>query len=321
MHAPSNPLVFGPVPSRRLGRSLGINNIPPKVCSYSCLYCQVGPTGRTEIVPRDFFSPEAIRRSIECRLQVLAERGEHVDYLTFVPDGEPTLDCRLGEAIDLLRSFEVPIAVISNGSLTWRQDVRERLAEADWVSLKVDAVDELTWRRVNRADGALELPAVLDGMLRFAYGYRGVLATESMLLSGVNDDPESVSAVAEFVARLKPAIAYLSVPTRPTAEPLVRAPSEEAILRALALFGRRLDRVEDLTGFEGTDFRCAGDPEADLLGITAVHPLREEAARQFVLNAGLDETFLNVLVARGKLKKVEFAGKQFFVRRSSAGAE
>jgi len=104
-------LIFGPVPSRRLGRSLGINNIPPKSCTYSCVYCQVGPTARTEVVPRAFYAPARIVREVKRHLSRLRERGERVDYLTFVPDGEPTLDDQLGETIERLRPLGIPIAV------------------------------------------------------------------------------------------------------------------------------------------------------------------------------------------------------------------
>ncbi len=309
MNSDSTGLVFGPVPSRRLWRSLGINNIPPKVCSYSCIYCQVGPTAQTEIAPRTFFPPQEIRRAVESRLQELNALGERVDYLTFVPDGEPTLDEHLGEAIELLRPLGIPIAVISNASLLWREEVRERLAKADWVSLKLDAVEEPVWRRINRADPALNLRGIMDGML---------LVTETTLLSSINDDPESVAAVAEFRARLRPRKAYLAVPTRPPAEPAVRGPSEQAFVRAYTVFASRLAEAECLTGFEGTEFPCSGDAERNLLAITAVHPLRDDAARQFLLSAGLDETFLTSLVAQGKLRRVEYAGKHFFVRRLSA---
>ncbi|MGZ8160751.1 MAG: radical SAM protein [Methylobacter sp.] len=134
-------LVFGPVPSRRLGRSLGINNIPPKHCSYSCLYCQVGPTKATETQPRAFYSPEAIFDAVKQHLENLKARKETVDYLTFVPDGEPTLDAGLGKSIELLRGLNIKIAIISNASLIWQNQVREMLKMADWVSLKVDSVD------------------------------------------------------------------------------------------------------------------------------------------------------------------------------------
>jgi wyosine [tRNA(Phe)-imidazoG37] synthetase (radical SAM superfamily) len=301
-------LAFGPVPSRRLGQSLGINNIPPKFCSYSCVYCQVGRTIQTEIEPREFFRPQDIRQAVTARVEAVRQAGERVDYLTFVPDGEPTLDVNLGVAIDSLRPLGIPVAVISNGSLLWREDVRARLGKADWVSLKVDTVDEALWRRINRPCAALSLPLMLDGMLRFAEHFGGELATETMLVAGMNDHPECVAAVADFVARLKPDMAYLAIPIRPPAESNVRSPPEETIVQAYALFKSRLANVECLTGYEGDTFPCTGDAESDLLNITAVHPMREESVRQFLMNAGLDEDFAERLVAQGKLKKVEFAG-------------
>lgn len=110
-------IAFGPVPSRRLGQSLGINNIPPKSCSYSCVYCQVGPTRETESAPRAFHPPEEIARAVTARVRAVERAGERIDYLTFVPDGEPTLDANLREAVSLLRPLGYPVAVITNASL------------------------------------------------------------------------------------------------------------------------------------------------------------------------------------------------------------
>lgn len=159
---------FGPVPSRRLGRSVGINHIPAKTCSYACMYCQVGRTTAMQIERRPFFSPEAIVEDVRNRVKQARQENAAIDYLTFVPDGEPTLDLNLGLEIRLLRPLGIPIGVISNSSLIWRDDVRSELANADWVSLKVDAVWEPAWRRINRPHRALSLPAILDGALAFA---------------------------------------------------------------------------------------------------------------------------------------------------------
>jgi len=120
-------ITFGPVPSRRLGRSLGVNNIPPKICSYSCVYCQVGSTSHREIKPHTFFHPKEILQQVEKRIDSLRSQGERIDYLTFVPEGEPTLDSNLEEAIELLRPFGLKIAVISNASLLWQPTVRQAL--------------------------------------------------------------------------------------------------------------------------------------------------------------------------------------------------
>ncbi|MBN1866791.1 PLP-dependent transferase [Candidatus Sumerlaeota bacterium] len=159
---------YGPVPSRRLGRSLGINNIPAKVCSYSCIYCQVGRTTRIRSDRRFFYDPNDVFRDVKSKLAKATEVGERVDYLAFVPDGEPTLDVNLGRESMLLKTLAVPVAAITNSSLLWRDDVREDLSRADWVSLKIDAVREPIWRRINRPHKAIRLSQVLDGMLAFA---------------------------------------------------------------------------------------------------------------------------------------------------------
>jgi wyosine [tRNA(Phe)-imidazoG37] synthetase (radical SAM superfamily) len=121
----SSSLVYGPVPSRRLGRSLGINNIPPKKCSYSCVYCQLGRTVDFQIEREAFYEPLELARGVRERVRQLAERGEHIDYLAFVPDGEPTLDVNLGKEIGLIRSLDIRIAVINNGSLLRAHPMKE----------------------------------------------------------------------------------------------------------------------------------------------------------------------------------------------------
>ena len=142
-------ITFGPVPSRRLGRSLGINNIPPKVCTYSCVYCQVGKTRRMQVERCPFYEPEGIFKSVRKQVLKAKKRGESIDYLTFVPDGEPTLDTNLGDEIDLLKSIGIKIAIITNASLIYREDVREDLMKADWVSLKLDSIRKASWRKIN----------------------------------------------------------------------------------------------------------------------------------------------------------------------------
>ncbi|MEA3275017.1 MAG: radical SAM protein [Pseudomonadota bacterium] len=307
-------ITFGPVPSRRLGRSLGINNIPPKACSYSCVYCQVGTTRQREIEPRPFYAPDEIQRAVEARVEEARRAGEEIDYLTFVPDGEPTLDSGLGHAIELLRPLEIKIAVISNGSLIWRREVREILKRADWVSLKVDSVDETIWRRINRPHIDLELDAILSGMLAFKSKYRGVLTSETMLVDGVNTDDAVVSEVAEFLHKLRPQNAYLSIPTRPPAERGVRAPHPERLNRIYQIVSRRVAEVEYLTDYEGNAFASTGDATEDLLSITAVHPMREEAVRELLAKTGSPWDIVQGLIDAGKLRETEYEGRKFYVR-------
>ncbi len=315
-------ITFGPIPSRRLGHSLGINNIPPKACSYSCIYCQVGPTRHPEIQPRAFYPPQEIRRQVTAHLDALAQRGEPVDYLSFVPDGEPTLDRHLGEAIDLLRPLGLPIAVISNASLTWQPAVRAALAKADWLSLKVDAVDPAIWRRVNRPYPGLNLEAILAGIATLARDFQGTLTTETMLVAGVNDSPASLDAVADFLAGIHPAVAHLLAPIRPPAEPTVRPPDPRSLSRAYGVMSARLHRVECLFGYEGDAFAFTGKIGEDILAITAVHPLREEALRALLAKAGADWSLVEGLVRAGRLQLVDYEGHRYYRRTGpDAGGE
>jgi len=306
---------FGPVPSRRLGRSLGVNNIPPKVCTYSCVYCQLGRTIKMQVERRAFYRPEEILMVVRDKVEKARKIGESVDYLTFVPDGEPTLDVNLGREIELLRPLGIKIAVITNASLIWRADVREALTKADWVSLKVDAAREEIWRRINRPHGSLQLTSILDGALEFAQAFKGDLATETMLVAGVNDRDDHIGEVAGFLAHLNPARAYLAIPTRPPAEGWVQAPGEQVINRAYQILSKSVDQVEYLIGYEGNAFAFTGNVEEDLLSITSVHPMRQDAVSEFLARAGADWSVVRKLVCKDRLIEIEYEGTRFYLRR------
>lgn len=308
-------LIFGPVPSRRLGQSVGINNIPPKVCTYSCVYCQLGRTIKMHVERRPFYKPEDILSAVQDRVEERRSADEAIDYLTFVPDGEPTLDLNLGREIALLKPLGIPIAVITNSSLIWQKKVRGDLMQADWVSLKVDAVEEQTWRRVNRAHRNLNLRAILEGALEFSRSFRGKMATETMLISNVNDDEQCLRPVADFLARLQPAAAYLAIPTRPPAEEWAQPPDERVINRAYQVLNEKVAHVEYLTGYEGDAFASTGNVEKDLLSITAVHPMREDAVGALLERTGADWAEVYRLVMHDQLIETQYEGHKFYLRR------
>ncbi len=306
---------FGPVPSRRLGRSLGINNIPPKVCTYSCVYCQLGRTVKMDVERKAFYDVDRILREVRDQVKKASDLGQTPDYLTFVPDGEPTLDVCLGSEIELLKAIGIRIAVITNASLIGCSDVREEIMKADWVSLKVDAVRDSVWRKVDRPHRKLELDLIFDGILDFGKKYKGELVTETMLVRGVNEDDSHLNEIGEFLALLKPSKAYISIPIRPPAEKWVRAPSEDVLNRAYQLFRRRIDSVEFLAGYEGNAFVSTGDVKEDLLNITSVHPMREDAVKSFLAKANADWTIVQNLINGGQLVETNYDGKRFFLRR------
>ena len=307
-------LAFGPVPSRRLGRSLGVNNIPDKVCSYACVYCQIGRTLRMEVERRPFYEPELIFTEVSKKVEEAKRRGEEIDYITFVPDGEPTLDVNLGLEVELLKKLEIPLAILTNSSLIWRNDVREELSTFDFVSLKLDAVDEPLWRRIDRPHKSLSLERILDGMLAFRDDFKGKLVTETMLINV--DYGDELERIADFLAELKPDNAYIAVPTRPPAENWVEPAKEETINLAYQLFSERLGegRVEYLIGYEGNAFASTGNVVEDILSITAVHPMREEALRELLRKNNAEWSVVEKLLEEGKLIRMEYRGETFYMR-------
>ena len=308
-------IVYGPVPSRRLGRSTGINNIPPKVCSYSCVYCQLGPTRRMQTEPAAFYEPVQVATEVREKIEQAALRHEQIDYLTFVPDGEPTLDINLGDEIDRIAVHGIKIAVITNGSLVFRPDVRERLQKADWVCLKVDAVTPAIWRQIDRPHKDLKLEPILDGLGSFARTFEGTLATETMLVKGLNDDERQIEKIAAFLAQLRPDKAYITIPTRPPAKRTVTAADEHTITMAYQIFNEKLPAVECVVGYEGNAFALTGVVEDDLLAITAVHPMTEEAVDHFLKKAGADWDVVHNLVRSGALAELTYRDKKFYARR------
>jgi wyosine [tRNA(Phe)-imidazoG37] synthetase (radical SAM superfamily) len=267
---------------------------------------------------RRFFAPADVCDAVRRRLEECRRDRVRVDYLTVVPDGEPTLDAELGELLVKLRELGPPVAIITNGSLLDRSDVRSELAVADWVSVKVDAVSSRTWRLVDRPHGKLRLEGIHDGLRIFAAGDHGTLVTETMLAGGVNDREDDIVGVAEFLAEIRPDVAHLGVVTRPPAESWVRPPETSRVVSAFLAMSSRLPRVELLIGEPLEEVAASSDVERELLAITAVHPMDDSMVVE--LGGGSREalTVAADLVSCGRLEQVEYRGRRFFVRPFAA---
>ena len=308
-------IAFGPVPSRRLGHSLGINNIPPKFCTYSCVYCQIGRTINMENERREFYKIEKIIEDVEKKVKEARKRGEKIDHLTFVPDGEPALDINIGKEIGILKNLGIKIAVITNGSLIWKKDVQNDLCKADWVSLKVDAVSKEIWQRIDRPHKSLDLEEILEGIAEFSKIFKGELTTETMLIKGINDKYEEIKKIASFLEKLKPYKSYISIPTRPPAEKWAVPANEHNINMAFQVFNERDIDAEYLIGYEGNAFAFTGNIEEDLLSITSVHPMREEGVKELLKKADADWEVVEKLIRESKLMEVEYQGKKYYMRK------
>jgi wyosine [tRNA(Phe)-imidazoG37] synthetase (radical SAM superfamily) len=305
---------FGPVPSRRLKRSLGINHIPPKICNYSCAYCQIGKTLKLTNKRQSFYDPEEIKRQVEKKVKELKERKERIDFLSFVPDGEPLLDINLGREIDLLKELGIPIAVISNGTFLTSRKEREELSKADWVSLKIDAVNGKTWKRVNRPHPDIILKDVLDGMIKFSAEYMGELNTETLLIDKINDNEEEIKDIADFIGQINPDKAYIAVPTRPPQFEWVKASEEKVINTAYNIFKEIIENVELLLGYARSQFAKSINIKNDILDITAVHPMTEDDLKELLRKSNEDWEVITQLIEEGELIMVEYRNKRFFMR-------
>lgn len=305
-------IAFGPIPSRRLGRSLGINNIPPKVCSYSCVYCQVGLTTQISVDQQEFYSPMIIYTEVKDRLKELKANKERIDFLSFVPDGEPTLDKNLYETIQLLQDFGIKIAVFTNSSLLWKKEVQLALNLADYVSVKIDAIDETTWKQINHPSVTLNLNKILGGILDFKENYKGTLVTETMLINGINDNEDELIKIAHFIVKVDPEITYLTVPTRPTPLKNIHSPERVKTKNAYRVVKSIFNNTELLDEYEGNEFSISSETEESLISIMAVHPMRKDAVEKYLKKSNSNLKTIKKLVDEQKIKELNYDGYTFY---------
>jgi len=306
-------IVFGPVPSRRLGLSLGINNLPPKFCSYNCRYCQAGHTTCTSICRDSWLSPYEIYCFVKEKIERLTRLGIFPDYISVVPNGEPTLDVNLSKEISILREFGIKLAVFTNSSLLWNDNVREDLLFADYVSLKIDTVDESTWVALNQPHRRLRFDRILRGIQEFANTFTGSLTTETMLVRTMNDSVEEIDHLAAFLSSIPRERSYFTIPTRPPAEEYTLPPDVHRLEELAKVIASTVQQSEMLSLPESGDFVSTGNVEEELQGILAVHPMSADAVTTFVRRNGGTMQAVEEMIRNGMIHNVPFQGKRFYV--------
>jgi wyosine [tRNA(Phe)-imidazoG37] synthetase (radical SAM superfamily) len=300
-------LAYGPVPSRRFGRSIGVSPIPPKTCSYSCVYCQLGLTNPQIAERRRFFKPDKILDDLKNSVE--ASSGK-VDFITYVGDGEPTLCSDLGNLIEETKNqWDIPVSVITNGSLLWIEKLREELAQVDVVSVTVSAGDNETYKKVHRPHDSLSFERVIDGNTDFGHHYSGKLWAEVMLVSGLNDSDESLAALKENLDTISADKIWLATPTRPPAESWVEPPDAEKIIAAAKRLGASLEMTRPETGDIGLDgFTDAGEAIRE---ISSRHPLRLEQVRE--IERHFTNDVIDHFLEQGTARMVEYMGIKYII--------
>ncbi len=271
--------IYGPVPSRRLGLSLGVSPIPKKTCNYSCIYCQLGRTDHMT-KQREMFFPV---KDIIAELDRVLKDDIRFDVVTIVGEGEPTLYLGLGELItDIQTRIEMPVAVITNGALLYDTQVRSELFDADIVLPTFDAFDQASFKKINRPHRSLDYEMVKQGLINFSREYQGQLWLELMLMSEINDDLESLQKYAAALNEIKYDRLYLNTPVRPPAEAYVRAVSHEIMNQAVEMLGGISIELLLSLGFHSD---IQDDYEA-VLSIIKRHPMNQYEIRDFLIARG-----------------------------------
>jgi len=302
--------VFGPVPSRRLGRSLGIDPVPLKTCNWNCVYCQLGRSVPVINDRRDYLPPDEIVEEVE---RVLRIQEEQIDWVTFLASGEPTLHASLGRMIRQVKAVtRIPVAVITNGALLYRPEVRDDLMAADAVLPSLDAGTAALYRAINRPHPECTFDRLVKGLLSFRRAYTGKMWVEVMLIKGLNDTEDSLRDLARMLRNLQPDQVHLTTPVRPPAEPWVEPPEEQGLQRARSLLG---DWVQVERPLVGTVKLCGFDSLTDaLVAVVSRHPMTEEELVQLLPDWPRDGVLqaLMGLLQSGRLQVVERYGRRFW---------
>ncbi len=244
----SNKYIYGPVPSRRLGRSLGIDIIPFKVCSYDCIYCQLGHTTDKTIDRKEFYQPSLILKE----LKEFLNQDIKADYITVSGSGEPTLNSELYEIISQVKLItDIPVVTITNGSLLWDKEVRYALKEADLVIPSMDAVSDEIFKKINRPDRRLEVSRVLEGLMEFSGGFQGKIYLEIMLVKGVNDSDSEIYKMKDIIQKLRIDKVQLNTVIRPPSEKSAVSLNNEEMTNIKEKIGADIP-VEVIADFERT---------------------------------------------------------------------
>jgi wyosine [tRNA(Phe)-imidazoG37] synthetase (radical SAM superfamily) len=303
--------LYGPVPSRRLGQSLGVDPIPSKTCNYQCIYCQLGPTNHFTNQRKNYYPKDEILNELK---EALLNETTDFDYLTFVGSGEPTLFKDLGDLISFAQQHtSKPICVITNGSLLSNEDVQSALLNVDVVLPTFDAGDKKTFRLINRPHPDILFEKLIDGFIKFRNRYEGQFWAEIMLVKDVNDSPEKLRKIKEKMDLIHPDRIDVNVPIRPPAEEWTEIPEKSVISSLNEIF---ID-YNNINFPEIGHFKYySSDFEKELLSIIERHPMRENQILETFSSSNLSkdeiQKKLKIMEQENKIIPIIYQEKKFW---------
>jgi wyosine [tRNA(Phe)-imidazoG37] synthetase (radical SAM superfamily) len=309
--------LFGPVNSRRLGLSLGIDLLPPKICNFNCIYCEVGPT-TTFTCERKEYTPTAdIIAEIDA-FRAAGQQARPVDVYTITASGEPTLHTGLGRVIAHLKATVAkPVAVLTNGSLLFREDVRQELQQADIVIPSLDAAREESFRRINRPAQCADLEEIIAGLRLFAAGFRGELWLEILLAKGINDSPADLAALRQALTEIRPARVQLNTVARPPLEQFARPLTEKELTEIRRLLPGNVEIIVDFRTRQREHERSAR--KAELLEMLQRRPCTEsDICEALNLDGQSTARLLRELTENGDIAQSAHQGKIYYQTSQTA---
>ena len=303
--------VYGPVPSRRLGRSLGVDPIPLKTCNFQCIYCQLGKTTNFTNERKNYYPIKEIIAEIKEAIKLSKNK---FDYITFVGSGEPTLYKDLGSLISKAQKISnKPVCVITNGALLYDQEVRNSLMSCDVVLPSLDAGDEKSFIKINRPHPSINFEAVIQGLIAFREKFKGKLWIEVMIMKGINDSKEALLKIKEKINLLDPDRIDINVPIRPPTEKWVNIPDKNIVSSLNEIFGEYTNINFPEMGEFGI---FSSNFDNELISIIERHPLRQEQILETFISKKINKedilTRLKYLEFQKKIKKVVYNDKIFW---------
>ena len=306
--------IFGPVPSRRLGFSLGIDTVPYKTCSLDCIYCQVGRTTNKTIKRKEYISCEDILPEIE---EILSKQKKRIDYITFSGSGEPTLNSRMKKMINSIKKLaSIPIAVITNGTLLFQPETREELMEADLVIPSLDAVSEEVFKKVNRPHHSLKIDKIIDGLSAFSQEFKGKIWLEIMIVKGTNDSPQEIKRMAEAIEKIKLDKIQLNTVVRPPVEEFAQPADPENLRKIKRTLGEKCEIIAEFKRPNQEFYNK--DIEKGILTMVKRRPVTLlDISRSSGIHQNEAIKYLNILEKEGQILTKVYREKRYYYQKDS----
>jgi len=304
-----NQYLYGPVPSRRLGRSLGIDLVPQKICTYDCIYCQIGKTTEKTLSRKEYVPVKEIMEEVE---RFLKEGTSSIDYLSLAGSGEPTLHSQICSVIEGIKAItSIPVAVITNGSLLYEEEVRQDLLRADVVLPSLDAVSLKVFMKINRPRPGFSVEKVIEGLVEFRKVYKGQIWLEILFCKDVNDGKEELLRMKKVIDRIQPDRIHINTVVRPPSEKWAIPLNQKEMEEIRAFFGEKAEIISEFN--RHPPVVSERDIQEEILKILERRPLSlTDLSKGMGITRDELEAYLNPLIQEGKIQSRPFGDSIYY---------